>query len=78
MKKNLSSIDRIIRLLIAATIVYLYYNNEIYGIVGIVLFAMALVFALTCILGFCPTYYLMGISTLPHKNKKDKRKTLSS
>ena len=67
MKKNMGNADRIIRLLIAAVVAVLYFNNIISGTVGIVLLVLAGVFVLTSLVGFCPIYALLGINTCPKK-----------
>ena len=63
MKKNMGSADRIIRLLIAAVVVVLFYTNVISGTLGIVLLVLAGVFVLTSLVSFCPLYAPFGIST---------------
>jgi hypothetical protein len=63
MKKNMGTADRIIRLIIAVIIAILYFANTITGTLGIVLMVLAAVFVLTSLLGFCPLYFLFGIST---------------
>ena len=68
MKKNMNSADRIVRLLIAAGIVVLYFTNIITGILAVVLLVLAAVLMLAVFIGVCPLYSLFGISTLK-KNK---------
>lgn len=63
MKKNMSSADRIIRLIISAIIVTLYFTNTVTGTLGIILLVLAGVFTLTSIISFCPLYTIFGIST---------------
>lgn len=63
MKKNMGSADRIIRLIIAAIIVALYFTNRISGTVGIALMILAAVFVLTSFMRFCPLYLPFGIKT---------------
>ena len=63
MKANMGAIDRIIRLLIAAVVAYLYFTGAISGAVGIVLLVVAVVFALTSLVGVCPAYSVVGLST---------------
>ncbi|MBA4258293.1 MAG: DUF2892 domain-containing protein [Chitinophaga sp.] len=67
MKKNMGSIDKTIRILIAAVVAGLYYGNIISGTLGIVLLVLAGVFVLTSLVSFCPLYTLFGISTCPTK-----------
>jgi hypothetical protein len=63
MKKNMGSADKIIRLIIAAVLAFLFYNGTITGTVGIVAVVIAAVFALTSLVSFCPLYPLLGINT---------------
>jgi len=63
MKQNMSSLDRIIRLAVAVVIAILYFTGTLTGWVAIVLGIVAVILALTSILGFCPLYGLLGIST---------------
>lgn len=59
----MGSIDKIIRLVVAAVLVYLYYAGIITGTLGVVLLVVAGVFTLTSVVSFCPLYTLLGIKT---------------
>ncbi|MFC2186427.1 YgaP family membrane protein [Peijinzhouia sedimentorum] len=63
MKKNMGSADKIIRFILAALFVYLYYAGLVSGTLGIVLLVLAGVFVLTSLVSFCPLYTLVGIKT---------------
>ncbi|GAB4409349.1 MAG: DUF2892 domain-containing protein [Thermodesulfovibrionales bacterium] len=63
MKKNMGTIDRIIRTIIAAVIIVLYLTGQIKGTAAIVLGVIAIIFLLTSLLGFCPIYVPLAIST---------------
>jgi hypothetical protein len=63
MKQNMGSADRIIRILLAAVVGFLYYNGTISGTLGIVLLVFAAVFVLTSLVSFCPLYTLVGVNT---------------
>jgi hypothetical protein len=63
MKKNMGTIDKVIRILVAVVVVVLYFTNTISGLLGIILLILAAVFVLTSLLGFCPLYLLFGLST---------------
>ncbi len=63
----MGSIDKLIRVLIALTIVVLYYFGKIEGTLAIVLMAFAIIFLLTSLVSFCPLYTIFGIKT----NKKE-------
>lgn len=55
--------DKIIRLIVAAVLAFLFYNGTITGTLGIVAVVVAAVFALTSLVSFCPLYTLLGINT---------------
>jgi len=63
MKKNMGTIDRVIRSLIAIVIAILFFTHTISGTLGIVLLVVAAIFLVTSIISFCPLYYLLGWST---------------
>jgi phosphoglycerol transferase MdoB-like AlkP superfamily enzyme len=63
MKKNMGSMDRLIRVIIAILLVSLYFTNVITGTLGIVLISLSIIFVLTSLIGFCPLYTLFGIKT---------------
>ncbi len=68
MKKNMGTADKIIRLIIAAIIVTLYFTEMITGTVAIVLLVLSGIFVLTSFISFCPLYTLFGIKTCPKKD----------
>jgi Protein of unknown function (DUF2892) len=70
MKKNMGNTDRIIRTIVAIVIGVLYFNGTITGTLGLVLMILAVVFALTSLVSFCPLYTLVGVSTCPVEEKK--------
>ena len=63
MKKNMGTVDKTVRIIIAAVVAGLYYAGTISGTLGIVLLVLAGVFVLTSLVSFCPLYTLFGIST---------------
>jgi hypothetical protein len=63
MKKNMGVIDKVIRILVAVVVVVLYFLHVISGTLAIILLILAGVFVLTSILGICPLYLPLGIST---------------
>jgi uncharacterized membrane protein len=69
MKKNMGTADRIIRMLIAAVFVLLYYSGIVTGLLGIILLILALVFVATSFISFCPLYAMFGMSTCPVKKQ---------
>jgi len=64
MKRNMGAIDRVIRILLAIVIIVLYSNGSITGVAAIILGILALVFILTSLIGFCPLYVPLKISTI--------------
>jgi len=67
MKKNMSSLDRILRVVVAGVFAYLYFGGIVTGTLGIVLVVLGAVFVLTSFVGFCPLYTPFNFST----KKKD-------
>lgn len=63
MKKNMGTLDRIIRVSLVVLIAILYFTNVISGTWAIILGILAVVFLLTSLIGFCPLYLPFGIST---------------
>jgi Protein of unknown function (DUF2892) len=69
MKKNMGTIDRVIRILVAIVIIALYFMGEISGTAAIILLVFAVVFILTSFMSFCPLYLPFGLSTAGKKNE---------
>ncbi|HOT13366.1 MAG TPA: DUF2892 domain-containing protein [Bacteroidales bacterium] len=67
MKKNMGTIDKVIRILVAVIIAILFFTNIISGALGIVLLILAAVFVLTSLISFCPLYIPFGIDTCKKK-----------
>lgn len=67
MKRNMGNADRIIRLVIVLAIVALYFFNIIEGTLANVLLALAGIFLVTSLIGFCPAYSALGIKTCSSK-----------
>lgn len=70
MKKNMGSVDKIIRFVLAALFVILYFTNVVTGILGIILLVLAGVFVLTSLVSFCPLYAPFGLNTCARKEGK--------
>ncbi len=64
MKPNLSNLDRVVRVVVAALFAYLYFAGIVTGPAGIVLLAIGVVFALTAIVSYCPLYAIFKFSSL--------------
>lgn len=67
MPKNVGSIDRVIRILLAVLFVVLIVAGTVSGAWAILLGILAAVFAATALIGFCPIYALLKLSTNPNK-----------
>ncbi len=63
MKMNMGLADRIIRIVIAAAVAVLITFNQLSTAAAVVLGILAVVFLATGIVGTCPLYMLLGIST---------------
>lgn len=63
MKRNIGTIDKVIRILVAVAIAVLFFTNVITGTLGIVLIAFAAIFLITSLISFCPLYLPFGINT---------------
>jgi hypothetical protein len=63
MKKNIGTIDKVIRILVAAVVAVLYFTNIISGTVAIILLIVSAIFILTSLISFCPLYLPFGLST---------------
>lgn len=63
MKQNLANADRIIRALFAVVVAVLYLSGAIFGTLALVLGIVAVVLLATSVVGLCPVYSLLKIST---------------
>ena len=65
MTRNMSSTDRVVRLVGAVALVAVALLVGMGSLLGIVLLVVAVVLAGTSAVGFCPLYRLLGLSTRP-------------
>ncbi len=63
MQQNLGNADRIVRVIIAAILIFLFASGTVTGALGIVLLVVGLVFMGTSAVGFCPLYLPFKFST---------------
>jgi len=61
--KNMGKADKIVRVLIAILFTFLFLNQVVTGLLGIVLVFLAGVFLLTSIVGTCPLYLPFKLNT---------------
>ena len=69
MKKNIGTLDRLIRLIVALLIAVLLVTKTLTGTPAIILGILAVVFLLTSAIGFCALYVPFRISTRGKKEK---------
>jgi hypothetical protein len=65
MTKNMGTLDRVIRTIIALAIVGLYVSGRISGTLAVVLGIVAAIFLASSSIGVCPGYLVFGFSTCP-------------
>ena len=70
MKKNMGTLDKSIRLLLAVIFIILYFTGVVASTTGIILLVLAGIFIVTSFVSFCPLYTIFGLSTCPIKEKK--------
>jgi small-conductance mechanosensitive channel len=63
MPENMGIIDRVIRVILAVVVAVLYFTNLISGTAAIILGILAIIFVITSLIGFCPLYVPLKIST---------------
>ena len=64
MKKNMGTLDRTLRIVLALAVIVLYFMGTISGVAAIILGIFALIFIVTSVIGFCPLYVPLKISTI--------------
>ena len=67
MKKNMGTIDKRVRVVLALVAVVLFFTHVVSGVLGIVLLVLAGIFVLTSLISFCPLYWPFGINTSKKK-----------
>ncbi len=63
MKRNMGSVDRVIRIVLAAVVAVLFFANQLSMAAAVILGILAVIFLATGLVGTCPLYLLFGIST---------------
>lgn len=61
--KNMGTVDRVLRLVVAIIFAYLYFTGAVTGTLGIVLLVLGTVFLVTSFVSFCPLYLPFKLST---------------
>jgi hypothetical protein len=70
MGKNVGTIDKVIRILIAVVVAILYFTNVISGTLGIILLVVAGILVLTSLVSVCPIYLMLGLSSRKGEKKQ--------
>ena len=63
MKKNMGTVDKVIRIVLAVVFVVLFLTHVVTGTLGYILLALAAIFVITSLIGFCPLYLPFKINT---------------
>lgn len=71
MKQNMGSTDKILRIIIALVLAWLYFSGTVTGTLGLILVVLGGVFVLTSVVGICPLYIPFGISTCSRKESSE-------
>lgn len=61
--KNVGSIDRFVRIIVALALAFAAATGVVTGNWAIAAWVVAAVFAVTSVIGFCPAYRLIGVDT---------------
>lgn len=67
MKRNISNLDRTIRLVLGVILIALFATQIVSGTIGYVVLGMGIVSIITGLLNWCALYALVGLNT--NKNK---------
>ena len=70
MKKNVGSIDKIVRIVIAIVAGALYFTGTVTGVLGYVALGVGAIMLLTAAMGRCPLFSIFGMSTCPMSSEK--------
>jgi len=70
MKKNMGTIDRLVRTAVAVVVAVLILTGVLTGAAAIILGILAGIFLLTSLVGFCPLYRPIGLKTLGENEKE--------
>lgn len=61
--KNMGSLDRVLRIVVALVLVYLAVTGVVTGGIAVGAWIVAAIFLVTSLIGFCPAYRLIGVDT---------------
>jgi hypothetical protein len=63
MNKNVGTLDKLLRIAVAAVLAYLYFSGTVTGPLGIIALVIAIAAVATSAIGFCGLYSILGINT---------------
>ena len=63
MKTNMGLLDRLVRIGLVALVAVLFFTGQLSTVAAVILGVLAVVFVLTSVVGVCPLYLPLGIST---------------
>ena len=63
MKKNMGAMDRTIRTILAIILAILVLSRVVRGVLAYILVVLIAILLITSLIGFCPLYVPLGIST---------------
>lgn len=63
MKCNMSTLDRVLRIIVAAAIAVFFFMGSLKGAAMVVLGVLAVILFLTSVIGFCPVYAVFSTGT---------------
>ncbi len=69
MKKNVGSVDKVIRFIIAIVAVYIAYQGMVASPWDYVLYAVGAIMVLTALSGRCPIFSILGLNTCKVKEQ---------
>jgi len=61
--QNESMLDRVIRFVLGAVLLYAWYTVLVTGVLATVVLVLGIILVLTGLIGWCPLYSLFGMST---------------
>jgi len=67
MKKNMGTVDRVVRVALAVMFVSLIFAGQVQGKLAVILGVLAAVFVVTSTVSFCPLYLPFSFSTRKEK-----------
>jgi len=70
MKKNVGSIDKGVRIVIAIIAAGVFFTGTVTGVLGYVALGVAAIMLATTFMSSCPIYSILGMNSCPMSDKK--------